>query len=339
MASQKKIDLIDPNFGNRLKQIFNGASNTEIANKLNVVRSSVTEYMRGRIPPVDKLIDIERYTGCDLHWLITGRHFAQKHIQKHSTQGIILQGCQGGAGTSLSTLMIASVLAHKGYRVLLADSEYESCAVRVFHEFDDEEPYWDIPTITNVESVYSPTENKNLDIFVPAGWETTAYKNRKFLLFEETMVQNYDFVLFDTMRNRNPFHYPYQTTDETFPLAEIIKNSRILAVHDIVDSYNSTHRNYLFYGAKQKLIHPLADFLGLVLVKVHVAPDIDPHEYNFKLEKVRSRFGSKLFQTIIDFHSAILEERKSFKRFIFTKKTKVYKNYSVLVDEILERLK
>lgn len=59
-------------FGGRLREAFGGATNTEIARKLNQSNSAITNYMAGRMPPPDTLIEISKFTNCSIHWLLTG---------------------------------------------------------------------------------------------------------------------------------------------------------------------------------------------------------------------------------------------------------------------------
>ena len=61
-------------FGLRLKQAFEGANNTEIAQKLNVSNSTITDYVKGTsYPTADGLLKIAGITKCNLHWLLTGQ--------------------------------------------------------------------------------------------------------------------------------------------------------------------------------------------------------------------------------------------------------------------------
>jgi transcriptional regulator with XRE-family HTH domain len=59
-------------FGERLRKAFNDASNAEIARKIGVSEPAVGNYIKGRIPDADRLIEISNLTGCSLHWLLTG---------------------------------------------------------------------------------------------------------------------------------------------------------------------------------------------------------------------------------------------------------------------------
>lgn len=59
-------------FGSRLKTAFNNAINADIAHKLSVSEAAVSNYVRGRIPDAEKLIEISNLTKCSIHWLLTG---------------------------------------------------------------------------------------------------------------------------------------------------------------------------------------------------------------------------------------------------------------------------
>jgi transcriptional regulator with XRE-family HTH domain len=60
-------------FGVRLKQAFEGSTNTEIARKLGVSNSTITDYVKGTsYPTADGLLKIAGITKCNIHWLLTG---------------------------------------------------------------------------------------------------------------------------------------------------------------------------------------------------------------------------------------------------------------------------
>jgi transcriptional regulator with XRE-family HTH domain len=63
----------DSSFGDRLRHVFNGASNIDIAERLGAAPSAITNYMGGRLPAGDILKKIAEQTGCDLNWLLTGK--------------------------------------------------------------------------------------------------------------------------------------------------------------------------------------------------------------------------------------------------------------------------
>lgn len=59
-------------FGERLRTAFDNAKNAEIARKMGVSEAAVKNYVDGRIPDADKLIQIRNLTNCNLDWLLTG---------------------------------------------------------------------------------------------------------------------------------------------------------------------------------------------------------------------------------------------------------------------------
>jgi transcriptional regulator with XRE-family HTH domain len=62
----------DSPFGLRLREAFQGATNAEIARKMGVNQSAITNYMAGRIPQPDALLMVWRLTQRSIHWLLTG---------------------------------------------------------------------------------------------------------------------------------------------------------------------------------------------------------------------------------------------------------------------------
>jgi repressor LexA len=74
--SQQIVDKADtPSFGLRFREAFGGISNKEIAERLGVSKSAVTNYIEGRIPSAEMLTKISDLTSCSIHWLITGEGF------------------------------------------------------------------------------------------------------------------------------------------------------------------------------------------------------------------------------------------------------------------------
>lgn len=60
-------------FANRLKEVFRGLTDAEIARRCKVQQSAVKNYVDGsRLPTADVLLQIARVTGVNLHWLLTG---------------------------------------------------------------------------------------------------------------------------------------------------------------------------------------------------------------------------------------------------------------------------
>lgn len=66
-------DQFNPqSFGYRLKAAFGHAKNAEIARQLGVSESAVSNYVGGRVPDAETLVQIKNLTNCNLDWLLTG---------------------------------------------------------------------------------------------------------------------------------------------------------------------------------------------------------------------------------------------------------------------------
>lgn len=62
-----------PRFGDRLREAFDGASNTEIAGLLGYKsKSPITKFMKGALPNGKVLKKISQITNCNLNWLLNG---------------------------------------------------------------------------------------------------------------------------------------------------------------------------------------------------------------------------------------------------------------------------
>lgn len=95
-SQQKSLHNVDNGnisaFGKRLRQAFNGAGNKEIADKLSLSKSALTNYMQGRIPPPETLLEIKRFTNCSLDWLLTGQQvFAEKADEEEANTPLLLE--------------------------------------------------------------------------------------------------------------------------------------------------------------------------------------------------------------------------------------------------------
>lgn len=70
---QQNVDKVNASsFGERLREAFGGVSNKDIAERIGVGKSAVTNYIEGRIPSADMLAKISELTNYSIHWLITG---------------------------------------------------------------------------------------------------------------------------------------------------------------------------------------------------------------------------------------------------------------------------
>src|ERR1043165_438697 len=122
------------NFSARLGEAFGNIRKSEIAAKLGGSKATVTLYTSGHLPPSEMLLKIAELTGCNLHWLMTGRGQKWARTEKAPVRGhvIALYNQSGGTGKSIAAAFIAMSLARCGYRTLLTDDVYEGCSVALF---------------------------------------------------------------------------------------------------------------------------------------------------------------------------------------------------------------
>lgn len=72
--TEAEMARIKQEFAARLKEIFHGLTDAEIARRCKVQQSAVVNYLRAdRLPSADVLLQIERASGVNLHWLMTGK--------------------------------------------------------------------------------------------------------------------------------------------------------------------------------------------------------------------------------------------------------------------------
>ena len=72
--TESELETMRREFALRLKSLFPGLTDADIARRLKIAQSTVKNYFDGeRLPNPDVLIQIERVTGVNLHWLLTGK--------------------------------------------------------------------------------------------------------------------------------------------------------------------------------------------------------------------------------------------------------------------------
>ena len=70
MSVEKEKDL--ESFAERLKLACDTSEPSEIARLLGLPYQTVANYLGGRLPKAEVLIDLSRKTGVSIHWLLTG---------------------------------------------------------------------------------------------------------------------------------------------------------------------------------------------------------------------------------------------------------------------------
>lgn len=64
--------MLNPKFGDRLKDAFDNAPLADIAQQLGMTYHAIRNYAQGRVPAPEILLQIFELTGCSIHWLLTG---------------------------------------------------------------------------------------------------------------------------------------------------------------------------------------------------------------------------------------------------------------------------
>lgn len=362
-ASNNSNDKIS-DFGRRLKEAFKNSTNQSIAEKLGVTKSALTAYMQGRIPPADKLIEISRLTNCNLHWLLTGEGSRRISLEVERPQGIVVQGSKGGIGASTTALFIAAILALKGYGVLYAD-DYVQSGAKVF--YPEEKTFKFLPETKDERNVdlaklppqeniydldsdyYAPTSNKNLDLFFPRTWVEKAPAKEKINFFRfdsDDIIKRYQFIVFDAQLSENPFYYGTNTyqlfktaqTLKYFLLEPILRNAKVVVPFDVIQSQTDNVRYTIEHVKEQKRIYPNAGFAGVFLNEQSYFRKPLKEMYERNINKLEEMFGSAVLKSRISYHKELSNYPFGIKKILFSRKTNMHKEFSALVDEILQKL-
>lgn len=81
MSTDSSQSVNVPEFGNRMREAFDNASNAEIARKLGITPTAVGNHIKGRVT-LSVLIGVSTSTGCSVDWLLTGD--GEKYVKKTS---------------------------------------------------------------------------------------------------------------------------------------------------------------------------------------------------------------------------------------------------------------
>lgn len=330
--SLKKTD-----FGVRLKEAFENISNQAIADKIGVGKSTLTAYMQGRIPPPNKLLEIEKETQCNLTWLLTGKGSPKAQIIIQRPQGIILQGTKGGIGTSTSAVLIAANLALRGYGVLVAADELHTCSHLLLANKIVKSDERD----RSINELYITTRHKNLDFFIPSNWkyDYPIKITKKFDFDYKEINERYQYVIFDVQKSEDPFNYPNYSFTKTSVIEPILKNASVLMPYQPQDSFIDNVNWNLKKIEQQKRIYPEADFLGAFIINRWRPLKREKKNFTEAVNELEEFIGAKLFKTVIDHQKDLTHTSyKEIESKLFSRKTGFFKNYSVLVDEILQKL-
>ena len=208
----------DTSFGLRLRKVFQGSSNKEIAHKLGVTKSAITYYMNGRIPSAEMLTNISRITGCSIHWLITGQGHEELGVSRvggeHRANTIMLANMVGGVARSTSAVMLAVEFGGRGRRTLLVDTPRGDSTFLLLHPllrrhlWEDLSPAYPLTKLGVRGRVFFQTPFRSLDL-CSANERHQMILNKEhvksFPLDLSTISQEYPLIVLDTPSHTDPF--------------------------------------------------------------------------------------------------------------------------------------
>lgn len=213
-----KSDDVSP-FGLRLREVFYGAQNKEIAHKLGVSNSAITTYLNGRVPPHETLIKISRLTGCSIHWLITGEGSKwvsnPRRFEESSTHTIVLANQKGGEAKSTSATILAIEFAMRGYQTLLIDTPKGDCTYLLYSSLLSPYNSQQVPVSNRIAKlgmkgrVFFRTSLKGLDLCTSNERQQVllmAGKVKSFTPNLSSIHKEYSFIFLDTDSLVNPFN-------------------------------------------------------------------------------------------------------------------------------------
>jgi cellulose biosynthesis protein BcsQ len=328
-------------FGERLKDVFGHIQNKEIASRLGVSKPAITGYLQGRVPSADRLIEIAEFTGCNLHWLLTGIGpkrvvYESAEIPDHA-KTLLFHCSKGGVGTSTSALLTAVGLANRGYKTLLVDNFYGSCTLSTFYEllkdFKEE-------TRPRAETVNSTDADGIMFFSTPvSGLDLVSFnRNHQSILVREKIrhleiipreVQTkYSIVVVDAHSNSNPFNstHPFMTL--------LLREAKVFIPFEPYNSDAWSLRTTLEHINAAQRYSKDVEFLGLFVNNYDPRLPISV-ALRGELELLT---GDRLLHSTIHRATDLWDiMTKGLDKFYKTK-SKITRDYSALVTEILEML-
>jgi chromosome partitioning protein len=340
MDNEKEISPV----GKRLKEAFDYAPNSEIANSLKIANSAVTAYMNGRIPPIEKLIEINKITGYSIDWIVTGEGekktnltgVRRKKFSEDDTKPITLlfHSGKGGIGTTTAAVMISSVLADKGKKILLVDDG--SGAVSFIMSPDKTAKSFGGFFYTVGENSYYSTDSENLDVSVPAGtWLHSQVIQKRLNRFDkksDVAKKKYDYIIIDSLSNKNPFNNALK------PLSYFTSPTKVIVPYQPSTAPWLGAKRVLKYIEFGQSDNQQIDLLALFINNCSNRPVTS---YNGTERKRAETFGlleSNFFATKIGFDDAASELFASNPKSLLSKNTRIVIDYKNLAEEVEEKL-
>lgn len=328
-------------FGERLRDVFGNIQNKEIASRLGVSNPAVTAYLQGRVPPAEKLVEIAEFTGCNLHWLLTGQ--GPKRVVYETTgssdnaKTILFHCSKGGVGTSTSALLTAVGIANRGYKTLLVDNFYGSCTVNTFYKFlkdfkEEERTRAETANSTDLDGImFFSTPVSGLDI-------VSFNRNHQSILIREKarhldiipreVQTRYSIVVVDAHSNSNPFN-------STHPfMSLLLREAKVFIPHEPYNSDAWSIKTTLEHVSAAQRYNKDVEFLGLFINNYDPRLPISAG-LRGELELLT---GNKLLHSTIQRSTDLWEMMTGKLARFYKTKSKITRDYSALVTEILEIL-
>jgi cellulose biosynthesis protein BcsQ len=335
-------------FGERLKLAFDNAQNKEIASKLGVSNPAITAYLQGRVPPAEKLIEIADYTGCNLHWLLTGE--GPKRVIDNTTEPsrakTILFHCnKGGVGKSTASLLTAAGLVNRGYKTLLVDNVFGSCTLNLFYqvlknslltkEHKSLNKARHKPTSADLidpdEKMFFSTPIRGLDLVsFDKSYQLMLMekKVRHFDLVPRDIQDSYSFIVVDAHSNMDPFR------PLSLFMTMLLREAKVIIPFQPYNAMGESVRNTLEYIDYAQSFSEGIEFLGLFLNNYDTRT---PMDVGLRRE-IELLVRDKLLHSTIHKSQELLELLPKGLENFYRTKSRVVREYGSLVTEILERL-
>ena len=339
--SQLRKQAFAPSFGERLKDAFSNRPNKEIAMLLGVSNPAVTAYLRGRVPPAEKLVEIAKSTGCNLHWLLTGdgpKRVIYEAAQLPDHAKTILFHCnKGGVGTSTAALLTAVGLASRGYKTLLVDNVYGSCTLSLFYQLLKNLNKAPLQKSTTIKSI-DPDMKKFFRTPV-SGLDLISFdKNHQLILAREKVYHfdlipgevqdNYSFIVIDGHSRMDPF---YPTSLFMFLL---MREAKVFIPFQPYNSMGDSISTTLGYVDYAKHYSGGIEFIGLFLSNYNKRVSMDVA----LRREIKLLTGDRLLHSTIHTTHELWEIIPKGLENFYQIKSKVVQEYNALVTEILEKL-
>lgn len=322
-------------FGRRLKEAFNDIQYKDIAKKLKISKPAVSSYMSGNYPSTEKLIEISKLTGYSIDWLLSGKGDKLLKTKNKKFTSLILCGHKSGIGTSTAASYIAFVLALKGYKILVIDNEFFTpSSILVSNTFNFSKPGGNF--LSAKENSWLQSDVPNIDIFLKNGNLYYEKMENRLISFKKSIVElneEYDFVVCDIPSDKNPFRC------SSVVFNEVLDEAKVIIPYIPMRSYlfNAEAVTKFIEDEKQYGFKP--ELLGLFISEYSSYRSKDIH-YKMSVEEIENVFQDKMFKTQIRDARSLgeiseIDLRQGLEKI---KKTKLFKDYSELTDEILQRI-